>query len=70
MVKVGHSCSSAHQTSRHSAVRCHWLHGSSEGGTQKATQRHVVTVRCVYGHFFFHPFQICVDHYYNEVFNY
>ncbi|XP_071354148.1 protein dispatched homolog 2 [Trachinotus anak] len=45
VVKVGHSCSSAHQTSRHGAVRCHWLHGSNEIGTQKPTQRHVVTVR-------------------------
>ncbi|KAM9341499.1 protein dispatched homolog 2 [Symphorus nematophorus] len=45
VVKVGHSCSSAHQTSRHGAVRCHWLHGSNESGAQKPTQRHVVTVR-------------------------
>ncbi|XP_044231584.1 protein dispatched homolog 2 [Thunnus albacares] len=44
VVKMGHSCSSAHQ-SRHSAVRCHWLHGSNEGRTQKPTQRHVVAVR-------------------------
>ncbi|KAM6968425.1 protein dispatched homolog 2 [Tautogolabrus adspersus] len=43
--KVGHSCSSAHQSSRHSAVRCHWLHGSNESGAQKPKQRHVVTVR-------------------------
>ncbi|KAM7403094.1 hypothetical protein PAMA_003833 [Pampus argenteus] len=43
-VKAGHGCSSANQTSRHSAVRCHWLRGSNEGGTQKPTQRHVVTV--------------------------
>ncbi|XP_070699057.1 protein dispatched homolog 2 [Pempheris klunzingeri] len=45
VVKVGHSCSSAHQTSRHDAVRCHWLHGSNESGTQKPMQRHVVTIR-------------------------
>uniref|UniRef100_A0A4W6FCW8 Dispatched RND transporter family member 2 n=1 Tax=Lates calcarifer TaxID=8187 RepID=A0A4W6FCW8_LATCA len=45
VVKVGHGCSSRHQTSRHSAVRCHWLHGSNESGAQKPTQRHVVTVR-------------------------
>ncbi|XP_029316771.1 LOW QUALITY PROTEIN: protein dispatched homolog 2 [Cottoperca gobio] len=45
MGKVGHSRSSAHQTSNHSAVRCHWLHGSNESGTKKPTQRHVVTVR-------------------------
>uniref|UniRef100_UPI0037E964A7 protein dispatched homolog 2 n=1 Tax=Semicossyphus pulcher TaxID=241346 RepID=UPI0037E964A7 len=44
-LKVGHSCSSAHQTSRHGAVRCHWLHGSNESGAQKPKQRHVVTVR-------------------------
>ncbi|XP_037602638.1 protein dispatched homolog 2 [Sebastes umbrosus] len=45
VVKVGHSRSSAHQTSRHGAVRCHWLHGSNESRTQKPAQRHVVTVR-------------------------
>ncbi|XP_069008378.1 protein dispatched homolog 2 [Embiotoca jacksoni] len=45
VVKVGNSCSSAHQASRHRAVRCHWLHGSNESGTQKPMQRHVVTVR-------------------------
>ncbi|XP_023154742.2 protein dispatched homolog 2 [Amphiprion ocellaris] len=45
VVKVGHSCSSAHQASRHAAVRCHWLHGSNESRTQKPKQRHVVTVR-------------------------
>ncbi|XP_061650572.1 protein dispatched homolog 2 isoform X3 [Phyllopteryx taeniolatus] len=45
MVQVGRSCSSSHQTShQHRAARCDWLHGSSEGGTQKSTQRHVVTV--------------------------
>ncbi|TKS86622.1 Protein dispatched -like protein 2 [Collichthys lucidus] len=44
VVKVGHSCSSGHQTSHHGAVRCHWLHGSNESGAQKPTQRHVVTV--------------------------
>ncbi|KAG7510067.1 dispatched-like 2 [Solea senegalensis] len=44
-VKMDHGCSSARQTSCHGAVRCHWLHGSHESGTQKATQRHVVTVR-------------------------
>ncbi|KAK1894224.1 Protein dispatched like 2 [Dissostichus eleginoides] len=37
--------SSAHQTSNHGAVRCHWLHGSNESKTKKPTQRHVVTVR-------------------------
>ncbi|KAM9842766.1 protein dispatched homolog 2 [Aulostomus maculatus] len=42
VVKVGHSCSSAHQTSHAGAVRCHWLHGSNEG---RPAQRHVVTVR-------------------------
>ncbi|KAF3844894.1 hypothetical protein F7725_008057 [Dissostichus mawsoni] len=36
--------SSAHQTSNHGAVRCHWLHGSNESKTKKPTQRHVVTV--------------------------
>ncbi|XP_042357161.1 protein dispatched homolog 2 [Plectropomus leopardus] len=45
VVKVGHNRSSAQQTSRHRAVRCHWLHGSNENRTQKPTQRHVVTVR-------------------------
>ncbi|XP_060939413.1 protein dispatched homolog 2 [Limanda limanda] len=45
VVKVGHGCSSSHQTSGRGAVRCHWLHGSNEGGTQKPTQRHMVTVR-------------------------
>ncbi|XP_068582582.1 protein dispatched homolog 2 [Cebidichthys violaceus] len=45
VVKVEHSCGSAHQTSRHGAVRCHWLRGSNESRTQKPTQRHVVTVR-------------------------
>ncbi|KAM6917274.1 protein dispatched homolog 2 [Lycodopsis pacificus] len=45
VVKVEHSCTSAHQTSRPGAVRCHWLRGSNESRTQKATQRHVVTVR-------------------------
>ncbi|KAM4541811.1 protein dispatched homolog 2 [Odontesthes bonariensis] len=45
VVKVGHSCSSAHQPSCHGAVRCHWLHGSNESGTQKPKQQHVVTVR-------------------------
>ncbi|KAF1374840.1 hypothetical protein PFLUV_G00233250 [Perca fluviatilis] len=44
-VKGGHSRSSAHQTSRHGTVRCHWLRGSNESRTQKPTQRHVVTVR-------------------------
>ena len=47
-VKAGRSCSSAHQTSHHGAVRCHWLHGSNESGTQKPPQHHVVTVRCVW----------------------
>lgn len=50
-VKVGHvvdSCGSAHQMSCHGAVRCHWPHGSNKGGTQKSTQHHVVTVRCVW----------------------
>ncbi|KAF7660232.1 hypothetical protein LDENG_00285710 [Lucifuga dentata] len=45
VVKVGHSCSSTHQTSCQSTVRCHWLHGSHESGAQKPTQRHVVTLR-------------------------
>ncbi|XP_047466592.1 protein dispatched homolog 2 [Mugil cephalus] len=45
VVKVGHSCGSAHQASGHGAVRCHWLHGSNESGAQKPKQRHVVTVR-------------------------
>ncbi|XP_071760357.2 protein dispatched homolog 2 [Centroberyx gerrardi] len=45
VVKVGHSCSSTHQASCRGAVRCHWLHGSHEGGAHKPTQRHVVTVR-------------------------
>uniref|UniRef100_A0A3Q3KVX0 Dispatched RND transporter family member 2 n=1 Tax=Mastacembelus armatus TaxID=205130 RepID=A0A3Q3KVX0_9TELE len=40
VVKVGHSCNSAQ-----GVVRCHWLHGSNESGTQKPLQRHVVTVR-------------------------
>ncbi|KAM3870988.1 protein dispatched homolog 2 [Diretmus argenteus] len=44
-VKGGHSCSSTQQASCHSAVRCHWLHGSHESGAHKPTQRHVVTVR-------------------------
>ncbi|XP_074547883.1 protein dispatched homolog 2 [Halichoeres trimaculatus] len=62
-VKVGHSCSLAHQTSRHGAVRCHWLHGSNESGTQKPKQRHVVTVRdgglyCVLRNYS----QLLVDH--------
>ncbi|XP_028994730.1 protein dispatched homolog 2 [Betta splendens] len=39
--KVDHSCASAHP----GLVRCHWLHGSNESGTQKPAQRHVVTVR-------------------------
>lgn len=43
------TCSSAHQTSCHSTVRCHWLHGSNEGGAQKPMQRHVVAMRCVLG---------------------
>uniref|UniRef100_A0A8C9YKD5 Dispatched RND transporter family member 2 n=1 Tax=Sander lucioperca TaxID=283035 RepID=A0A8C9YKD5_SANLU len=51
-VKGGHSRSSAHQTSRHGAVRCHWLRGSNESRTQKPTQRHVVTVRCCHVFFF------------------
>ncbi|XP_035465860.2 protein dispatched homolog 2 [Scophthalmus maximus] len=45
VVRVGHSCSSAHQMSRQGAARCHWLHGSNESGTPKPTQRHMVTVR-------------------------
>ncbi|XP_063764499.1 protein dispatched homolog 2 [Eleginops maclovinus] len=45
VMRAGHSRSSAHQTSNHGAVRCHWLHGSNESRTQKPTQRHVVTVR-------------------------
>ncbi|KAK2891808.1 protein dispatched homolog 2 isoform X1 [Channa argus] len=45
VMKVRHGCSSAHQTSHHGAVRCHWLHGSNESKTQKPTQQHVVTVR-------------------------
>ncbi|RVE57233.1 hypothetical protein OJAV_G00214450 [Oryzias javanicus] len=45
LVKVGHSCGSAHQTSSHGAVRCHWLHGSNESRAQKPRQHHVVTVR-------------------------
>ncbi|XP_056152444.1 protein dispatched homolog 2 [Lampris incognitus] len=44
-VKAGHSCSSSHQASCHSTVRCHWLHGSHESGSHKQMQRHVVTVR-------------------------
>ncbi|KAM9787078.1 protein dispatched homolog 2 isoform 1-T1 [Syngnathus typhle] len=41
VVRMG--CSSPHGTSRqHAAVRCHWLHG--EGGGQRPTQRHVVTL--------------------------
>ncbi|XP_061700343.1 protein dispatched homolog 2 [Syngnathoides biaculeatus] len=45
MVRVGRRCSSTHQTShQHRAVRCRWLHGSSEGSAQNSTQRHVVTV--------------------------
>ncbi|KAF3701190.1 Protein dispatched -like protein 2 [Channa argus] len=43
VMKVRHGCSSAHQTSHHGAVRCHWLHGSNESKTQKPTQQHVVT---------------------------
>lgn len=46
-VTVEHARRSAHQTTRHGAVRCHWLRGSNESRTQKPTQRHVVTVRCV-----------------------
>uniref|UniRef100_A0A8C8DUM9 Dispatched RND transporter family member 2 n=1 Tax=Oryzias sinensis TaxID=183150 RepID=A0A8C8DUM9_9TELE len=45
LVKVGHSSGSAHQTSSHGAVRCHWLHGSNESRAQKPRQHHVVTVR-------------------------
>ncbi|XP_040055307.2 protein dispatched homolog 2 isoform X2 [Gasterosteus aculeatus] len=44
-VTVEHARRSAHQTTRHGAVRCHWLRGSNESRTQKPTQRHVVTVR-------------------------
>ncbi|XP_077395232.1 protein dispatched homolog 2 isoform X2 [Festucalex cinctus] len=45
MVRVGHSCSSTRQTSRqHGAARRHWVHGSGEGGTQRPTARHMVTV--------------------------
>uniref|UniRef100_A0A673C2E2 Dispatched homolog 2 (Drosophila) n=1 Tax=Sphaeramia orbicularis TaxID=375764 RepID=A0A673C2E2_9TELE len=62
VVKVGHSCSSAHQPSCHGAVRCHWLHGSNESGTQKRAQRHVVTVRSVYLHVLFHYSQVIVDY--------
>uniref|UniRef100_A0A665VSZ9 Dispatched homolog 2 (Drosophila) n=1 Tax=Echeneis naucrates TaxID=173247 RepID=A0A665VSZ9_ECHNA len=51
VVKVGHSCS-AHQTSHHGAVRCHWLHGSNESGTQKPTQQHVVAVSTATDGFF------------------
>uniref|UniRef100_A0A3B4ZE33 Dispatched RND transporter family member 2 n=1 Tax=Stegastes partitus TaxID=144197 RepID=A0A3B4ZE33_9TELE len=58
VVKVGHSCSSGHQASRHGAVRCHWLHGSNER-TQKPKQRHVVTVRCVIGNSYS---QVIVDY--------
>nr|XP_057946297.1 protein dispatched homolog 2 isoform X1 [Doryrhamphus excisus] len=44
LVKVGHSCGSAHQASRQDeAARCHWLHGSRGGDAQKRMQRHVVT---------------------------
>ncbi|XP_037550818.1 protein dispatched homolog 2 [Nematolebias whitei] len=43
--KAGCSCGSARQTPSHRPVRCHWLHGSNEGRTQKLKQRHVVTVR-------------------------
>lgn len=42
------TCGSAHQTSCRSTVRCHWLHGSNEGGPQKPMQRHVVTMRWVF----------------------
>uniref|UniRef100_A0A8C3A6K9 Dispatched RND transporter family member 2 n=1 Tax=Cyclopterus lumpus TaxID=8103 RepID=A0A8C3A6K9_CYCLU len=45
VVKVDRSHTSAHQTSRHGEVRCHWLRGSNESRTQKPTQRRVVTVR-------------------------
>lgn len=51
-VKGGHvvdSCGSARQMSCHGPVRCHWPHGTNKGGTQKPTQHHVVTVRCVWG---------------------
>ncbi|XP_035598310.1 protein dispatched homolog 2 [Oncorhynchus keta] len=45
-VKTGRSCSPSHVPSCHNAVRCHWLHGSHDGGgTQKSKQHHVVTVR-------------------------
>ncbi|KAM4625877.1 protein dispatched homolog 2 [Polymixia lowei] len=44
-VTGGHSFSSTHHASCHSAVRCHWLHGSNESRAHKPTQRHVVTVR-------------------------
>ncbi|XP_077414007.1 protein dispatched homolog 2 [Vanacampus margaritifer] len=46
MVRVGHSCSSTHQTTpgQHGAARCHWLHGSGEGGAQRPTRRHMVTL--------------------------
>ncbi|XP_019742815.1 protein dispatched homolog 2 [Hippocampus comes] len=44
-VRVGHSCSSTHQRShQNAAMDCHWLHGSSEGGAQRPTQQHVVTL--------------------------
>lgn len=50
VVKVGHIVDSSHQASCHGAVRCHWLHGSNESSSQKPMQRHVVTVRCVFGY--------------------
>ncbi|XP_029586657.1 protein dispatched homolog 2-like [Salmo trutta] len=45
-VKTGRSCSPSHVPSCHNAVRCHWLHGSHDGGgLHKSKQHHVVTVR-------------------------
>ncbi|XP_077477316.1 protein dispatched homolog 2 [Stigmatopora argus] len=44
-VQMGHSCSFTHEGPDQLGLsRCRWLHGSREGGLQKATQRHVVTV--------------------------
>ncbi|KAM9708615.1 protein dispatched homolog 2 isoform 2-T2 [Menidia menidia] len=43
--RAGRSCSSGRPAPCPAAVRCHWLHGSNEGGAQKPKQRHVVTVR-------------------------
>uniref|UniRef100_A0A672IGU2 Dispatched homolog 2 (Drosophila) n=1 Tax=Salarias fasciatus TaxID=181472 RepID=A0A672IGU2_SALFA len=46
-----------------STVRCHWLHGSSEGSANKPKQRHVVTVRNGGLYFILRNYsQLIVDH--------